>query len=95
MQQGSWSEDMQQEEHQGPRTLMCPFETLRRGPWLRYGKANVYVQISNKKAIKKPAKLGIIFVTHGPSPRDLEWIVFLVKGGSRRFPLVHIFAWNA
>ena len=25
-------EDMQQEEHQGPRTLMCPFEALRRGP---------------------------------------------------------------
>ena len=23
-------EDMQQEEHQGPRTLMCPFEVLRR-----------------------------------------------------------------
>ena len=54
--------DMQQEEgyrlgqricskknqHQGPRTLMCPFEALRRGPWLTYGKAKVYVQISNK-----------------------------------------------
>ena len=23
-------EDMQQEEHHGPRTLMCPFEVLRR-----------------------------------------------------------------
>ena len=25
-------DDMQQDEHQGPRTLMCPFEALRRGP---------------------------------------------------------------
>ena len=41
-------EDMQQEEHQGPRTLMCPFEALRRGPWLTYGKTKVYVQISSK-----------------------------------------------
>ena len=41
-------EDMQQEEHQGPRTLICPFEALRRGPWLTYGKAKVYVQISSK-----------------------------------------------
>ena len=32
MQQGSRSEDMQQEEHQGPRTLICLFEALRRGP---------------------------------------------------------------
>ena len=31
MQQGSWSKDMQQEEHEGPRTLMCLFEALRRG----------------------------------------------------------------
>ena len=61
-------EDMQQDEHQGPRTLMCPFEALRRGPWLTYGKAKVYVQISSKKTIKIPAKLGIIFVTHDPSP---------------------------
>ena len=36
-------EDMQQDEHQGPMTLMCPFETLRRGPWLTYGKTKVYV----------------------------------------------------
>ena len=36
-------EDMQQEEHHGPRTLMYPFEALRRGPWLTYGKAKVYV----------------------------------------------------
>ena len=43
-------EDMQQDEHQGPRTLMCPFEALRRGPWLTYGKAKVYVQISSKKS---------------------------------------------
>ena len=50
MQQGSRSEDMQQEEYQGPRTLMCPFEDLRKGPWLTYGKAMVYVQISNKKS---------------------------------------------
>ena len=55
-------EDMQQEEgsrsnkrtcskknqHQGPRTLMCPFEALRRGPWLTHGKAKLYVQISSK-----------------------------------------------
>ena len=34
MQQGSRLEDMQQEEHQGPRTLMCPFEALKRGSWL-------------------------------------------------------------
>ena len=45
-------EDMQQEEHQGPKTLMCPFEALRRGPWLTYGKAKVYVQISSKKPLK-------------------------------------------
>ena len=75
MQQGSRSKDMQQEEHQGPRTLICPFEALRRGPWLTYGKAKVCVQISNKKTIKNPAKTGIIFVTHGPSPWDPEQIV--------------------
>ena len=50
MQQGSWSEDMQQEEHQGPRTLMCPFEALRRGPWLTHGKTKM------QKAIKNPTK---------------------------------------
>ena len=61
-------EDMQQDEHQGPWTLMCPFESLRKGPWLTYEKAKVYVQISSKK-------LGIIFVTHGPSLWDPEWIV--------------------
>ena len=43
-------EDMQQDEHQGPRTLMCHFECLRRGPWLTYGKAKAYVQISSKKS---------------------------------------------
>ena len=32
MQQGSRSEDMQQEEHQGPRTLMYLFQALRRWP---------------------------------------------------------------
>ena len=36
-------EDMYQEEHQGPKTLMCPFEVLRRRPWLTHGKAKVYV----------------------------------------------------
>ena len=44
------SEDMQQDEHQGLRTLMCHFECLRRGPWLTYGKAKAYVQISSKKS---------------------------------------------
>ena len=51
--------DMQQEEHQGPRTLMCPFEALRRGPWLTHGKTKMYVHIPSqkkKKAIKNPAK---------------------------------------
>ena len=47
-------EDMQQDEHQGPRTLMCPFKALRRGHWLTYGKAKVYVQIFSKK---KPLKI--------------------------------------
>ena len=59
-------EDMQQEEgsqsgqricskknqHQGPRTLMGPFETLRRGAWLTHRKTKVYVQISSKKPLK-------------------------------------------
>ena len=44
MQQGSRLEDMQQEEHQGPRTLMCPFETLRRGPSLTHGKTKMYAK---------------------------------------------------
>ena len=44
MQQGSLSEDIQQEEHQGPRTLMCPFEALRRGPWLTHGKTKMYAK---------------------------------------------------
>ena len=39
-----------------PRTLICPFEALRRGPWLTHGKTKMYVQISSKKAIKNPAK---------------------------------------
>ena len=71
MQQGSRLEDMQQEEHQGPRTLMYPFEALKRGPWLTHGK--------NQDICKKPLKIqqkpGIIFVTHGPSPWDPKWIV--------------------
>ena len=44
MQQGSRSEDMQQEEHQGPRTLMYPFEALKRGPWLTHGKIKMYAK---------------------------------------------------
>ena len=44
-------DDMQQNEHQGPRILMCPFEALRRGSWLTYWKAKVYIQISSKKVI--------------------------------------------
>ena len=28
-----------------------------------------------KKPLKNPVKPGIIFVTHGPRPRDPEWIV--------------------
>ena len=44
MQQGSRLEDMQQEEHQGPRTLMCPFEALKRGSWLTYGKTKMYAK---------------------------------------------------
>ena len=44
MQQGSQLEDMQQEEHQGLRTLMCPFEVLRRGPWLTHGKTKMYAK---------------------------------------------------
>ena len=60
-----WPEDMQQEkgsrlgqricskknQHQGLRILKSPFETLRRGPWLIYGKTKVYVQISSKKPL--------------------------------------------
>ena len=44
MQQGSRLKDMQQEEHQGPRTLMFPFETLRRGPSLTHGKTKMYAK---------------------------------------------------
>ena len=42
---------------------MCPFEALRKGHWLTYGKTKVYVQISSKKPLKNPTKLGVIFVT--------------------------------
>ena len=42
---------------------------------MTYGKAKVYVQISCKKPLKNLAKPSIIFVTHGPNPWDLEWIV--------------------
>ena len=51
------------------------FEPLRRGPWLTHVKTKMYVQISSKKAVKNPAKPSIIFVTHGPSLWDPEWIV--------------------
>ena len=44
MQQGFRSEDMQQEEHQGLRTLMCLFEALRREPWLAHGKTKMYAK---------------------------------------------------
>ena len=54
---------------------MCPFEALRRGPWLTYGKVKVYVQISSKKPLKNLARSGIIFVTHSLSPWDSKWIV--------------------
>ena len=64
MQQGSPSEDIQHEEHQGPRTLMCPFEALRRGPWLTHGKTKMYA----KNPLKIQQKPDIIFVTPGPSP---------------------------
>ena len=30
-------------QHQGPRTLMGPFEALRRGAWLTHGKKKMYV----------------------------------------------------
>ena len=49
MQEGYRSEDMQQEEHQGPMTLMCPFEALKRGPWLTHRK--------NQDICKKPLKI--------------------------------------
>ena len=35
-------------QHQDPKTLMCPFKTLKRGPWLTHGKAKVYIQIPSK-----------------------------------------------
>ena len=54
---------------------MCPFEALRKGHWLTYGKTKVYVQISSKKPLKNPTKLGVIFVTHGLNLWDPEWIV--------------------
>ena len=85
---------------------MCPFEALWRGPWLTYGKAKVYVHISNKKIIKKSNKIRYYLCSPWSKPVGSrvdskgevilsvgEW--FLVKGGSWRFPLVHIFAWNA
>ena len=28
-------------QHQCPRTLMCPFKVLRRGPWLTHGKSGL------------------------------------------------------
>ena len=38
-------------QHQGLRTLMCPFKSLRKGPWLTYGKAKVYIQIPSKRSL--------------------------------------------
>ena len=115
-----WPEDMQQEkgswlgqricskknQHQGPRILMCPFETLRRGPWLIYGKTKVYVQISSKKPLKKSSKIKYYLCnpwsklvgSRVDSKGEVVWSVgewFLVKGRSWRFLLIHIFAWNA
>ena len=46
MQQRSQSDQRicsKKNQHQGPRTLMCPFVALRRVPWLAHGKAKVYV----------------------------------------------------
>ena len=85
---------------------MCPFEALRRGPWLMYGKAKVYIQISSKKPLKKSSKIKYYLCNPWSKPvgsrvdrkGEVVWLIgewFLVKGGSRRFPLVHIFAWNA
>jgi len=61
-------------QHQGPKTLMCPFKTLRIGPWLTHGKAKVYILIPSKSH-QVPSKPGIIFVTHGPSLWDLTLVV--------------------
>ena len=52
--------DMQQEEGSQSDQGIC---------------SKMYVHISNKKPLKNPTKLGIIIVTHGPSPWDPEWIV--------------------
>ena len=93
-------------QHQGPRILMCPFEALRRGPWLTYGKAKVYVQISSKNLLKKSSKIRYYLCNPWSKPvgsrvdskGEVVWSVgewHLVKGGSWRLPLVHIFAWNA
>ena len=41
-------------QHQGLRTMMCPFKSLRRGHWLTDGKPKVYIQIPSKKVIKYP-----------------------------------------
>ena len=51
---------------------MCPFEkrTLAK-TWESQDVCSDYQQ----KAIKNPAKLGIIFITYGPSPWDPKWIV--------------------
>ena len=112
-------EDMQQEEgsqsgqrtsskknqHQGPRTLMCLFEALRRGPWLTHGKAKVIFRFP-VKAIKKSNKTRYYLCNPWSKPMgsrvgskgEVVWLVgdwFLLKVGSRKFPLVHIFAWNA
>ena len=57
----SQSEDMQQ----GSSQRICNKKNQHQSP--------MYVQISRKK---NPAnKIGIIFVTHGPSSWDPEWMV--------------------
>ena len=43
-----------EDEHQGSRTLMCPFEGLRRGHWLTNGKTKMYVHIFSKKTVENP-----------------------------------------
>ena len=57
-------EEMQQGSQSGQR--ICSKKNQHQGP--------MYVQ-THTKAIKNLEKPGIIFVTHGPSPWDLEWIV--------------------
>ena len=93
-------------EHRGLRTLICPFEALRRRPWLMYGKPRWMFRFSRKKTIKKSSKIRYYLCNQWSKPigsrvdskGEVFWSVgewFLVKGGSWRFPLVRIFDWNA